>query len=346
MHTHSTDKHVYVVLGMARSGTSAITRGLKALGIDLGTHLMPAEKAFNPKGVYEDIDVAYKINRAVSYALGYTWESLQVFDEQCRDSAPLNSLKKEAVTILQHRFSATDHWAFKDPRTCKLLPFWQTAFQALHLKEHYVIALRHPLASSYSWHNLNEVDVEAALLSWLTHTISAVEGTQNKQRIVVSYDLMLQAPLQQLERIRDRLNIKLPSHPDELNAYANDFLDKKLKHHDYHNETAKHPVLSIAPVCLKVYELLMQAAKDDILLDSDHFANAWQAVTVEFNAVYPVYCYVDALIKRNKEQERHIRTIHKSLPWKMIYPIRLVDNALRAFRNKRKDRQRHSLPIC
>ena len=43
-------KRLIVVLGMHRSGTSAITRGLQVMGIDLGNNLMPAMEGVNDKG--------------------------------------------------------------------------------------------------------------------------------------------------------------------------------------------------------------------------------------------------------------------------------------------------------
>jgi hypothetical protein len=50
-------KSIIVVLGMHRSGTSAITRGLMVLGVELGDHLMPPAPNDNDKGFFEDIDV-------------------------------------------------------------------------------------------------------------------------------------------------------------------------------------------------------------------------------------------------------------------------------------------------
>jgi hypothetical protein len=60
------NKNIFLVLGMARSGTSAITRGLNALGIDLGNKLTPANEKWNPKGFWEDNEVVYQINAKIS----------------------------------------------------------------------------------------------------------------------------------------------------------------------------------------------------------------------------------------------------------------------------------------
>ena len=58
------NQKVVVVVGAGRSGTSTITRGLSALGIELGNNLKPGS-AKNPKGFFEDLDIL-KINRDIS----------------------------------------------------------------------------------------------------------------------------------------------------------------------------------------------------------------------------------------------------------------------------------------
>ena len=50
-------KIIFVVLGMHRSGTSAITRGLEVLGASLGNRLMPPFVGNNDKGFFEDVDI-------------------------------------------------------------------------------------------------------------------------------------------------------------------------------------------------------------------------------------------------------------------------------------------------
>jgi hypothetical protein len=51
-----TCKKIIVVLGMHRSGTSALTRGLSTLGVGLGDTLHPAGSD-NPTGFWEDRDI-------------------------------------------------------------------------------------------------------------------------------------------------------------------------------------------------------------------------------------------------------------------------------------------------
>ena len=50
------NKRIIAVTGVPRSGTSVITRGLKVLGVNLGTSLEPANFS-NEKGYFEDSDI-------------------------------------------------------------------------------------------------------------------------------------------------------------------------------------------------------------------------------------------------------------------------------------------------
>src|SRR3569623_3460976 len=65
-------KSIVVVLGMHRSGTSAITRGLTVLGVELGDRLMPPKENINDRGFFEDFDI-----KAINVALYRSLRSRQ-----------------------------------------------------------------------------------------------------------------------------------------------------------------------------------------------------------------------------------------------------------------------------
>lgn len=334
-------KNVYVVLGMARSGTSAITRGLQALGVDLGNHLIPANDKWNAKGFFEDNDIVYKINRRVLTATDRNGMFVNLTTEMCESNEVLRNLKNAAVHLVKERLAATRHWGFKDPRTAKVLPFWESVFNTLRVHDHYIFTVRNPLASAHSYMQLSGCDLEEALLLWLAHLLPAVDATHEKNRIVVSYELMLQDPHPQLARIKEGLNIKTPVNQADIDMYANEFLDKKMHHYAYSDTDLRlHPAMAVTPLCLQVYELFMQLARDEMRFNGDAFLSAWQEIKNEFAKVYPIYCYLHGLTKRTKQLERDLRTIHRSIPWKLIYPLRIIDDALRGRRRKSREKNR------
>lgn len=178
---NSTQKNIFVVLGVARSGTSAIARGLKALGIELGDKMSSGNSKWNAKGFWEDTDIVYQINGKAFSMLDFAPYGIKTLDPAKQTSEKLHEVKLAAIELLKQRFTATDHWGFKDPSTIKLLTFWQNIFHELSIKENYIIALRNPLASAQSYQKVTGSGIEISLLLWLMHIIPAIEETELKK---------------------------------------------------------------------------------------------------------------------------------------------------------------------
>lgn len=336
---NTSGKNIYVVIGMARSGTSTISRALKTLDIELGSKLAPAEATWNPKGFWEDTDIVYKVNRGVLFALNYTWMSVNRIDNLCHDNKELLPLKKLAKELLEQRFAKTDHWGFKDPRTAKILPFWSEVFSELGLNPHYIIVCRNPLDSAYSYQRVSGSDIEMGLFLWLMHIIPAIEGTQNKNRIVVSYERMLQQPEQELHRLEKHLH--RPINQSELSEYVSSFLDNKLRHFSYSDDSLQtHPAIKVAPFSVDLHRLLKKLSCDEMSFDSNDFNAAWNDIKNKFEANYPVYCYLDVWQKRHKRLERELRSIRRSFPWLLTYPLRFIDDKVRNYRRKQRELRR------
>ena len=339
--TLSTQKNnVYIVLGMSRSGTSAIARSLEALGVNLGDQLLQGDTR-NPKGFYEDADILYKINRGVSAALNYQWLDLDTTDKQIEADVKLRDYKNYAVGLLCEKFMTTSSWGFKDPRTVTILPFWQSVFQTLDVDERYVLVIRNPLAAAHSNNKFTDLDLEGGLLLWIKILMQMIDGTHDKKRIIVNYELMLENPSLQLERMHRDLNVREPLDRGRVNQYATQFLDKKLRHHQFDEvDFRTHPAVMVAPICIKMYDLVMKLARDEITFESEQFKNDWCELKDEYARINPVHAYIELLQRRNKQLSREVRTIRKSFPYKLIYPLRMIDDALRGFRKKSRNRSR------
>ncbi len=335
------NKNVYVVLGMSRSGTSAIARSLKVLNIDLGDKLLPGDSR-NPKGFYEDSDILYKVNRGVSAITGDLWENTGVLNAKfIENSAPLQEFKAYAQKLLAERFANTDHWGFKDPRTITILPFWQSVFTAMQLEDRYVLTVRNPLAAAHSNFKFTNLDIEMGLLLWLVIMINSIEQTQGKKRAIVSFEAMLENPKLQLERMHKAFAFPFALDAKECDVYANEFLDKKLSHHEFTTaDLQTHPTMATVPLCLRVYDVLMRLASDELVDGSAEFYALWNEIKQEFARSFPLYQYVDKQDKRTRNAERELKAIRKSVLWKMIYPLRIVDDALRARRHQARQKKK------
>lgn len=117
-----------VVLGMHRSGTSTITRGLQTLGVNLGNNLMPPMLNVNPKGFWEDLDIV-RLNEAMPKEIDLTWHSLKPIEEKDVKKLCDGDYLEKARNILKDKVSGYAKFGFKDPRTAKLMSFWIHAFK-------------------------------------------------------------------------------------------------------------------------------------------------------------------------------------------------------------------------
>ena len=90
-----------IVLGMHRSGTSAVTRGLECLGAELGDDLLPPSEAENPRGFYEDIPLL-ELSERVLGELGLRWDSVRLIEAADWESRALSALELVLAQQMRH----------------------------------------------------------------------------------------------------------------------------------------------------------------------------------------------------------------------------------------------------
>lgn len=258
MNLQMSQKRIIVVLGMHRSGTSAIARALKALGVNLGDRLMAATKD-NERGYWEDLDI-YALNIDLLEKLGHDWHTLTpVLADELMASQAIE-LKPRAVEILKKRFSNSDYFGLKDPRLPRLLPFWQGVFAELQIAASYVITCRNPVSVVHSLQQRDGFAREKGYYLWLEHTLSSLTQTEHATRIVVDYDLLLDGPLKQLQRISTALDLDFDEKGAAIVEYQQSFLTSVLRHN--YSTIADLQQDKAAPASvLRLYKALVRVAR-------------------------------------------------------------------------------------
>jgi hypothetical protein len=274
-------KSIVVVLGMHRSGTSAVTRGLTVLGVELGDRLMPPKENINDRGFFEDIDIN-DINVALYRSLRsrQRWHSLIPVPADELLSQKNAPLRLQAIELLKSRLENVEYFGIKDPRICCTLPFWQSVFEHLQLDVSYVIAIRNPSSVARSLGKRNKFPLEKSYYLWLDHVLPSVLLTQGAPRVLVDYDLLLADPYKQISRIAIHLGLAKRLDAARLAEFSQNFLDKRLRHANfdlediYHDPTVPPPVKTAAAV-------LSDVATGHLDLDSEYvtevFTNLSQA---------------------------------------------------------------------
>src|SRR5215469_9555194 len=88
-----TERRAVFVLGMHRSGTSAVTRVLNLLGVELGTGLMAASPD-NERGYWEHLGIVQEHDQLLE-ALGSSWDDVRAL--------PPDWTKNPAAVSATHR---------------------------------------------------------------------------------------------------------------------------------------------------------------------------------------------------------------------------------------------------
>jgi len=262
-----------LVLGMHRSGTSALARGLQMLGVYLGNDFL-SPKPDNPTGYWEDRNI-YELNERLLAVLGLKWEDVALIDDVRWHQPEVEALRSEAVGYLESRFVSHSLWGFKDPRTIRLLPFWQSVLRRLDADEYYLVVIRNPRSVAISLLQRHGMDALTAHLLWLVYVVPYLNEIANKLFVVTDYDLVMADPGQQLERIARGLKIPLnDSSKAGIAQFASDFLDPNLRH-SFFNESDFETTPNLRPLSREAYLWLRRLATDRIGTDSPKFWSAW-----------------------------------------------------------------------
>ena len=88
-----------LVLGMHRSGTSALARGLQTLGVYLGNDFI-SPKPDNPTGYWEDRNI-FEINERLLAVFGLKWEEVALIDDARWDEPGVEALRSRGGRVLK-----------------------------------------------------------------------------------------------------------------------------------------------------------------------------------------------------------------------------------------------------
>ncbi|OOF20403.1 glycosyl transferase family 2 [Salinivibrio sp. IB574] len=219
-------RQVVVVLGMHRSGTSALTKALQVLGVSLSENLMP-EGEFNPKGHWEDLDIV-SINEKLLAHCGCVWFSPYQPELDLNDSF-VDALIDEAAALLLKRVDELGCYGFKDPRTSRLLVFWQAVFARAGIKPKYVYALRNPRDIVKSLRKRDQFTDLHGYLLWGHHTFDNLTLLADESLYWAPFEALLQSPRKVMTELAEF--IALPPAPEkDLEAFCKDYIDPSLCH--------------------------------------------------------------------------------------------------------------------
>ena len=126
---------IVIVLGMHRSGTSAMAGLLHSNGISMGRkskgEFFPPPQIQNPKGFYENRRFR-TINDGILRHVDY---NVKTFEPEIPKVNSCFIFKNEMMNLIMEYEHDFDYWGWKDPRTCLTLSCWMEVIRELQLEE-------------------------------------------------------------------------------------------------------------------------------------------------------------------------------------------------------------------
>lgn len=218
-------KTALVVLGMHRSGTSAMSRVLNLCGAFLPEKLKPPKIGVNPKGFWEP-EAVLELNARVMRQMGGEWDRVDFPLQTTGDIA--EEFDSDARALLASEYEGRATIVIKDPRMCVLAPLWHRALVSSGYRPVYVVPIRHPLEVARSLHARGDMTVDAGLTLWSAYMKRVLEFTDGRPDVLyVRFSELLDDWRGVVARIAARSDVPLDA--GERATEVDRFLEHGLK---------------------------------------------------------------------------------------------------------------------
>jgi len=313
-----------LVLGMHRSGTSALTGVLTNLGVNTGSRLLQPHEVDNPKGFWEHADIV-SIHDELLKSLEYSWDDVRPLPNEWWKHANISEFRRAIVHIIQRDFSTSALWAVKDPRMCRLLPLWLEILAEVEVKPLIILNLREPCSVARSLQKRDGFSNLKAQLLWIQHFLDAEFWSRGYPREILTYQQLMSDWKTAVESLTKFLT------PMEINSSAlsaiEHFLEPSLQHHNAREEVIPEDELS--RMAHQVYQLAL-GKPDDLSIPLSSIRARVNTIANEIapwaTSMKETEAQVARLIQENSYLKSEVARIKATFSWQVTTPLRLVAN--------------------
>lgn len=221
------------VLGMHRSGTSALMGSLEQAGLFIGDTNHSADD--NAKGNRESIAIM-TLHDDLLARNGGSWDNPPVRNLRW------NPVHRALLSSIIQNYESREIWGFKDPRTLFACDVWLKTIPTLE----FAGIFRHPFLVANSLVHRNNMTPEEALGLWFTYNSKLIWLARNKEPFpIVEFSINPDEFNHQLQLLVARLELPSPSLT---------FFDETLRQ----QSIPDLPSSAIANRSMKLYELLQE----------------------------------------------------------------------------------------
>ena len=276
------------VLGMHRSGTSAMTGFLSNLGYENMNDLMPVSEA-NPKGYWESLAIC-NANNDLLLHLDTNWWEPNPLPANWMYSESAVSWRRKILAVWEEAFTSESKPIIKDPRFCILLPGLLPWMESLEISFRFLIVFRHPLEVAASLWSRDRIPALQSIRLWLNYVFSADKSIQNHHHVYILFEQLMASPNAVLEHIQSHFSSNFIE-PSAANAdTACTFIDPYLyrSRPDTFDiaflETLDNKAIEL-DIALRLFDILQKLAQPHQTLEEEglrkkfiHLESIWDSI--------------------------------------------------------------------
>jgi hypothetical protein len=200
-----------VVLGMHRSGTSAVSRILNLLGADVGPESDLLTEFDNPAGHWESKTLV-ACNDRILATFGRSWD----FPPWLAPGWEFTERAARLLPELSEAFASvygSSPWVWKDPRTCLTFPLWR---RVLGSEARVVLVFRDPGAVVTSVRRRDGIPSLYTVGLWHHYVRAAVQASAGLPVVCLRFEDLVASPVAAVEALAEdvrSLGVDLPGDP-------------------------------------------------------------------------------------------------------------------------------------
>lgn len=249
---------IVFVLGMGRSGSSALTRVLSLCGAVLPANLLGGDEDnllghWEPRGALE-------LNEGFLCRYDSTWHDPTLhLQGEVAFGSELRAAYVEQIQAFLRALPAGPLHVVKEPRITGLSAFWFEAASRLGLDIRVVVALRHPEEVVASLAARDQACPELSSALWLKYNLLAERESRACTRVFVEYANLLRDWRREIARIGTALSLELSASDERA---VDEFLRQDLRRQRHHGAISEPFGL---PWVSRTYAALAAASRDESL---------------------------------------------------------------------------------
>ncbi|MCR9195028.1 MAG: hypothetical protein NXH88_09865 [Hyphomonas sp.] len=290
---------ILLVLGMHRSGTSALTRTLNILGLSVPNTLIKNNSS-NVKGHWESLPLS-QLNDEYLRLGGLVWSDWRLGNLDRIRAKNRREFQSDLKALLSAEFPADRPAVLKEPRIVRIADEYLEFFKTEEIPVNAIIPVRNPLEVIQSLVTRNDMDRLDAALLWLRNVLEAVDASADVKRVFFTYDRFLQSPVEVLSSVAARLGFEFPIALSVVENDIADFISHGLRHHEFETVDVAHDPITQYWIN-DVYLALRLLCNDPL---NEMALQTLSRIKSEFDSADPV---LEAITQSFVKKERDLRT--------------------------------------